>query len=422
VFLDEVAIRVRSGAGGSGAVSFRREKFVPRGGPDGGDGGRGGDVVLVASLGLNSLSHFTGRRLIAATRGGAGGRALRHGAAADSVRILVPVGTSVKTAEGGPLIGEVNREGEELLVARGGAGGRGNAHFADSRNQAPKYAELGEPAEEREILLELRLIADVGLVGAPNAGKSTLLGALTAATPRIASYPFTTLEPNLGVLEFEDGDRLVLADVPGLIEGASKGVGLGTDFLKHLAKTAVLVHVVDASLPVSDVRAVHDQVLAELRQYDEELPWRVHVIALNKVDLPQAELCAPSLVVDLGVDGVTCHPVSALEGQGLASLLDAIREAADSSRRPPPPALRIYHPEPFVGKVRVTQRGDVYHVRGKAIESIVARTDINNPEALVRMRRQLDTAGLREALLEAGAGLGDTVMIGLVEFLFDPDL
>jgi GTPase len=422
VFLDEVAIRVRSGAGGSGAVSFRREKFVPRGGPDGGDGGRGGDVVLVASQGLNSLSHLTGRRLVAAMRGGAGGRALRHGAAAESVRILVPVGTSVKAVEGGELIGEVNREGEELMVARGGAGGRGNAHFADSRNQAPKYAELGEPAEEREILLELRLIADVGLVGAPNAGKSTLLGALTAATPRIASYPFTTLEPNLGVLEFDDGDRLVLADVPGLIEGASKGVGLGTDFLKHLAKTAVLVHVVDASLPVPEVRAVHDQVLAELHQYDEELPQRVQVIALNKVDLPQAELCAPSLANDLGGDGVTCHPVSALQGQGLESLLDAIREAADSSRRPPPPALRIYHPEPVVEKVRVTRRDDVYHVRGKSIETIVARTDINNPEALVRMRRQLDTAGLREALLEAGAGLGDTVMIGVVEFLFDPDL
>lgn len=422
MFLDEVAIRVRSGAGGSGAVSFRREKFVPRGGPDGGDGGRGGDVILVASQGLDSLSHFRGRRLIAAPRGGTGGRSLRHGAAAESVRLLVPVGTSVKAAEGGDLIGEINSEGEELLVARGGAGGRGNAHFADSRNQAPKYAELGAPAEEREILLELRLIADVGLVGAPNAGKSTLLGALTAATPRIASYPFTTLEPNLGVVEFDDGDRLVLADVPGLIEGASKGVGLGTDFLKHLTKTAVLVHVVDASLPIPDARAVHDQVLAELRQYDQELPRRIRVIALNKLDLPQAQLSAQSLALTLEAAEVTCHRVSALERQGLESLLDAIREAAASSRRPPSPALRIYRPEPTVEKVRVTRRGGVYHVRGRAIEGIVARTDLNNPEALVRMRRQLDGAGLREALLGAGAGIGDTVMIGVVEFLFDPDL
>jgi GTPase len=422
VFLDEVSIRVRSGAGGSGAVSFRREKFVPRGGPDGGDGGRGGDVILVASQGLDSLSHFRGRHLIAARRGGSGGRSLRHGGAAEAARILVPVGTSVKAAEGGELIGEINGDGEELLVARGGAGGRGNAHFADSRNQAPKYAELGEPAQEREIVLELRLIADVGLVGAPNAGKSTLLAALTAAKPRIASYPFTTLEPNLGVVEFEDGDRLVLADVPGLIEGASQGVGLGTDFLKHLAKTAVLVHVVDASLPVPQARADHDQVLSELRQYDEELPERVRVIALNKLDLPDAERSAPRLAAELDADGVSSHMVSALEGQGLESLLDAIREAAANSRRPPRPALRIYHPEPVLEKIRVTLRGDVYHVRGKAIESIVARTDINNPEALVRMRRQLDNAGLRQALLGAGAGIGDTVMIGAVEFLFDPDL
>jgi GTP-binding protein len=422
VFLDEVIIRVRSGAGGSGAVSFRREKFVPKGGPDGGDGGRGGDVILVASQGLSSLSHFKGRRLIAAQRGGAGSRSLRHGAAADSVRLLVPVGTSVANGESGHLIGELNREGEELLVARGGRGGRGNAHFSDSRNQAPKYAELGEPATELDLRLELRLIADVGLVGAPNAGKSTLLAALTAATPKIASYPFTTLEPNLGVLEFEDGDRIVLADVPGLIEGASAGVGLGTDFLKHLAKTGVLVHVVDASLPPDDARALHDQVLAELRQYDAELPNRVRVVALNKLDLPEAEASAPLLARELASDRVAVQQVSARQGVGLGELVDTVREAVAAGRTPERPALRVYRPEPVQQKVRVTQDGDAYRVRGKAIEAIVARTDITNPDGLVRMRRQLDNAGLREALLAAGAGVGDTVMIGSVEFLFDPDL
>ena len=422
MFLDEVAIRVRSGAGGSGAVSFRREKFVPRGGPDGGDGGRGGDVVLVASQGLNSLSHFKGRRMIAAQRGGAGTRSLRHGAAAEPVRVLVPVGTSVTDDSNGDLIGELNREGEELLVARGGRGGRGNAHFADSRNQAPKYAELGEPAVELEIRLEMRLIAEVGLVGAPNAGKSTLLGALTAATPKIASYPFTTLEPNLGVVESEGGDRLVLADVPGLIEGASEGVGLGTEFLKHLAKTAVLVHVIDASMPPDEARGVHDQVLAELRQYDAELPGRVRVIALNKLDLPGAKLSAQALSQEMESGDVAIYQVSALQGQGLEELLEAIREAAAEGRTPHRPALRVYRPEPVQEKVRVAHKDDVYHVRGKAIEAIVARTDIENPDGLVRMRRQLDTAGLREALLQAGAGVGDTVMIGAVEFLFDPDL
>jgi GTP-binding protein len=422
VFLDEVSIRVRSGAGGSGAVSFRREKFVPKGGPDGGDGGRGGDVILVATQGLNSLSHFKGRRMIAAERGGAGTRSLRHGAAAEAVRVLVPVGTTVANAENGDLIGELNREGEELLVARGGRGGRGNAHFSDSRNQAPKYAELGEPAVELEIRLELRLIADVGFVGAPNAGKSTLLAALTAATPKIASYPFTTLEPNLGVVEFEDGDRIVMADVPGLIEGASEGVGLGTDFLKHLAKTGVLVHVVDASFPETEVLAIHDQVLSELRQYDAELPSRVRVIALNKLDLPEAERSAPALARRLESEGVAVQLVSALEGTGLGDLLEGIREAVASRRTPQRPALRVYRPEPVQEQVRVTHDGEAYHVRGKTIEAIVARTDITNPEGLVRMRRQLDTAGLREALLDAGAGVGDTVMIGAVEFLFDPDL
>ena len=422
MFLDEVSIRVRSGAGGSGAVSFRREKWVPKGGPDGGDGGRGGDVTLVASQGLNSLSHFKGRRMIAAERGGAGTRSLRHGAAAEPVRVLVPVGITVANAETGELIGELNRDGEELLVARGGRGGRGNAHFSDSRNQAPKYAELGEPAVELEIRLELRLIADVGLVGAPNAGKSTLLAAFTAANPKIASYPFTTLEPNLGVAEFEDGDRLVIADVPGLIAGASDGVGLGTDFLKHLAKTGVLVHVIDAAFPSEDARALHDQVLVELRQYDPELPSRVRVIALNKLDLAEAEQSAPLLARELGSEAIAVHQVSAREGTGLEDLLDTIRDAVAASRAPQRPALRVYRPEPVQEKVRVTHDGEAYHVRGNTIEAIVARTDITNPDGLVRMRRQLDKAGLREALLDAGAGIGDTVMIGAVEFLFDPDL
>jgi GTP-binding protein len=403
-------------------MTFRRDKYVPRGGPDGGDGGRGGDVVLVASQGLTSLSHFKGRRLVAARSGGAGARNLRHGAAADSVRVLVPCGTSVRDAASEELIGELNRDGEELVVAHGGRGGRGNSHFADSKNQAPRYAELGTPAEEKEIILELRLIADVGLVGAPNAGKSTLLAGLTAATPRIASYPFTTLEPNLGVVAFEDGDRFILADVPGLIEGAFEGMGLGTAFLKHLAKTAVLVHVVDASLPPIEARASYDQVVEELRRYDPELPQRVRVVALNKLDLPEADLTARRLAKDLSSQGVVCHKVSAREGHGLEALLQSIREAATSGRRPRAPALRIHHPEPTRARVRVTAQDGTYLVKGKNVEAIVARTDINNPEALAQMRRQLDALGLRQALFDAGAVVGDTVMIGKVEFLFDPDL
>ena len=422
MFLDEVRIHVRSGAGGAGVVTFRKEKYVPRGGPDGGDGGRGGDVILVASKGLTSLSHFKGRRLVAARRGGAGSRNLRHGAAAEPVRVLVPIGTAVRDADSGDLIGELNLDAEELVVARGGRGGRGNAHFADSRNQAPRYAELGTPAEEREVVLELRLIADVGLVGAPNAGKSTLLAGLTAATPRIASYPFTTLEPNLGVVAFEDGERLVLADVPGLIAGASEGAGLGTEFLKHLTKTGVLVHVVDASLPPLQAKAEYDHVVSELGRYDKELPGRVRVVALNKMDLPESELTARRLAKDIEAAGLVCRQVSAREGIGLEGLLDSIRDAATNRPVRRPAALRIYRPEPALEKIRIARRDGAYHVRGKGVEAIVARTDVNNPDALARMRRQLDVAGLREALLDVGAGVGDTVMIGTMEFLFDPDL
>ncbi|MEA2645903.1 MAG: GTPase, partial [Chloroflexota bacterium] len=299
MFLDEVRIVVRSGAGGPGSVSFRREKYVPKGGPDGGDGGRGGDVFLVGSQGLNSLAHFRGHRLVASERGGAGGRSLRHGADADDVRVLVPVGTVAHLADGTEVLGEITADGEELLVARGGKGGRGNAHFADSRRRSPKFAELGEPGQERELRLELQVIADVGLVGAPNAGKSTLLGALTAATPKVAGYAFTTLEPNLGVLDMPDGFRLTLADIPGLIEGASEGAGLGTAFLKHLTRTGLLVHVVDCARPAAESLADWRAVTEELRAYEAELPGRVRLVALNKIDVPGAAATAKSLAREL---------------------------------------------------------------------------------------------------------------------------
>ncbi|HEY8739493.1 MAG TPA: GTPase ObgE, partial [Candidatus Dormibacteraeota bacterium] len=303
MFLDEVRIRVRSGAGGPGAMTFRREKFVPNGGPDGGDGGDGADIVLVASAGLNSLSHFKGRRLVTGERGGSGGTALRHGADAEAVRLLVPVGTVAIDAADGELIGELTEPGSELVVARGGRGGRGNARFSNSRRQAPRFAELGEPSRELDLNLELRLIADVGLVGAPNAGKSTLLGALTAATPRIADYPFTTLEPNLGVLELPDGERLVLADVPGLIEGASEGVGLGTAFLKHLSRTSILVHLVDASAGSAEGRAAFDAVQEELQSFDPDLPKRVAVVVLNKTDVPGTARAVKALSKQLAAEG-----------------------------------------------------------------------------------------------------------------------
>ncbi|MHB8507919.1 MAG: GTPase ObgE [Candidatus Dormibacteria bacterium] len=421
-FLDEVTIHVRSGRGGAGSVSFRKEKFVPNGGPDGGDGGRGGDVFLVGTTGLNSLSHFQAKRSFAAMPGGAGSRNQRHGADAEPVRILVPVGTVVRDAVTEDPIGEVDGEGVEVLVVRGGKGGKGNAKFAGSRNQAPKYAELGEPAEERELHLELKLIADVGLVGAPNAGKSTLLAALTAATPKIADYPFTTLEPNLGVVEVEDGRRLVLADVPGLIEGASAGVGLGTAFLKHLSRTALLVYVLDCSAPLDEALETYRQVRTELNQYDPELAANVRVVALNKVDLPGAAATAAAAAAELEFEGVSCIAISARDGEGVRELMEeAFRAHARAmlvmERRP---LLRVYRPEPVRDKLVISGRKGSYHVSGKGIENIVARTDLNNPEALQRMRRQLDGIGLTDSLLEAGAQPGDTVFVGGLEFVFDP--
>jgi GTP-binding protein len=422
MFLDEVRIRVRSGAGGPGAVSFRREKYVPRGGPDGGDGGRGGDVSLVGSSGLNSLSHLRGRNLIAAERGGAGARALRHGADAEAVRVLVPVGLVVTDADSGEVIGEIAEDGEELLVARGGRGGRGNAHFAGSRRRAPRFAELGDPAEERDLVLELRLIADVGLVGAPNAGKSTLLSALTAANPKVAGYAFTTLEPNLGVLDYPDGSRLTLADIPGLLEGASEGAGLGTDFLKHLSRTSVLVHVVDCAQPIAACRKQWQGVIAELAGYSEGLPGRVRVAALNKIDLPGAVATAKRLGRELNGPGLECHAVSALTGEGLEDVIQALAVASEEPDVEARPVLKIYRPEPIRRRIKVTREGSAFRVQNRAVERIVARTELANPEALARMRQQLAVAGLRQALVDAGAVQGDAVVVGEMEFLFDPEL
>ena len=421
MFLDEVRIRVRSGAGGSGAMTFRREKFVPQGGPDGGDGGNGADIVLVASKGLNSLSHFKGHRVVSGERGGAGRKANKHGADAEAVRLLVPVGTVAIDDETGQLIGELTEDGAELVVARGGRGGRGNARFSNSRRQAPRFAELGEPSREVELQLELRLIADIGLVGAPNAGKSTLLGALTAATPRIADYPFTTLEPNLGVMELPDGDRLVLADVPGLIEGASEGVGLGTAFLKHLSRTSVLVHLVDASAGQAEALDAFGAVQQELADYDAELPGRVRLVVLNKLDVPGTARTARALQKALP-PGLEVLAVSAREGEGIDELVDAIARANILARRPQAPPLRVYRPEPEMSSMEVSRDGEAYVVTGTDVERIVNQTDMSNPDALDRMQSLLGAAGLREALLGAGAGQGDTISIGGLEFLFNPDL
>ena len=327
-FIDRVHIEVRAGDGGRGCISFRREKYVPRGGPDGGDGGHGGDVVLVGDRNLTTLLDFTYRRRFEAERGAHGRGADQRGADGATLRLRVPLGTVVSATTGGAPLGEVLHEGHELVVARGGRGGRGNAFFKSPTRQAPRHAQPGTPGEGRRLLLELKLIADAGLVGKPNAGKSTLLAALSAATPKIADYPFTTLSPVLGVVRVDDARSFVLADIPGLIEGAHSGRGLGLEFLRHVERARVLVLVIDAAS--GDPRADYDVLLGELESYAADLGRRRRVVALDKIDLLTADEIE-SVRATLAVQ----EPVVSISGatrQGLQDLVWRISEAIEAAR------------------------------------------------------------------------------------------
>src|SRR3984893_5446464 len=326
MFYDHTKIFVKAGDGGNGSIHFRREKFAPFGGPDGGDGGKGGSVYIEATNDLNTLVDYRYRQHFKATPGEAGARQKMHGAAGDDITLKVPCGTIVRDAESGELIADLVEAGQNVMVARGGRGGLGNVHFATSTHQAPREAQNGEPGEERWLMLELRLIADVGLVGYPNAGKSTLLSVVTAARPKIADYPFTTLTPNLGVVAVGQpgsGDEFgfVLADIPGLIEGAAQGVGLGHEFLRHVQRTRLLLHVLDgASLdrdPWQDFLTINN----ELHEYDELLAKRPQIIVLNKMDLPDAQERWPALKAEAEAAGYTVFAISAAANQGVDELM-----------------------------------------------------------------------------------------------------
>jgi GTP-binding protein len=394
---------------------------VPDGGPDGGDGGRGGDVLVVADSPDSTLSGFRERRSFAAGDGRAGGAAKRSGHRGADVVLHVPVGTIVR--EGDRVIADLDRAGVTALGARGGRGGRGNTKFATSTRQAPRAGELGDPGERRHIHLELRLIADIGLVGLPNSGKSTLLAALTSAQPKIAAYPFTTLHPNLGVAELEGGHTLVLADVPGLIEGASHGAGLGLEFLRHLERTRTLIHVVDASAGVDAARIALATVRGELEAYSPELAGRPSVIAFNKIDLPEASHASEGLVAEFPGS----FRISAQNGDGCGDLLLAAAELAGRVIRdapgPAPAGLhRIYRPRPRrVATSDVVREGDGFRVSGDVVERMVRRIDLDNEEAVARLQRKLAAAGVDAALAAAGCREGDTVFIGDAEFIYRDD-
>lgn len=336
MFIDRAVIVVKAGDGGNGCVSFRREKYVPKGGPDGGDGGHGGDVILVAKESLSTLLDFQYRQQFRAQSGAHGEGSTRHGKRGGSLIIPVPVGTVVKDASTGNLVADLAQHGQQLVVAKGGRGGRGNARFATSTRRAPRIAEPGGTGQERRLELELRLIADVGLVGFPNAGKSTLLSRVSAAKPKIADYPFTTTEPYLGVVALSDGRSFVLADIPGLIEGAHHGAGLGHAFLRHIARTRVLIHLIDLSAPERDPIEDLDIVNRELWQYDAALKERPMLVALNKIDVPEAREKVNSISGVIEAQGYRVFAVSGATGEGVDALMRAAAGLLEEARRPEP--------------------------------------------------------------------------------------
>jgi GTP-binding protein len=425
MFTDRVKIFVKSGDGGAGALSFRREKFVPRGGPDGGSGGRGGNVVLEVSKQLNSLQDFRYKHHFAAARGGRGGGSRRHGKDAPDIVLQVPPGTLVKDEEG-KTIADLVADRQRLVVAKAGRGGRGNASFKTSTRQTPRFAELGEPGESRWLWLELRLIADVGLLGLPNAGKSTLLSAATAAKPKIADYPFTTLEPLLGVVELGEDTTFVIADLPGLIEGASEGAGLGLQFLRHVDRTRVLIHIIDAA--AGDQHKLwndYQQVRSELKKYSAALARRPHLVALNKMDAVRDTSEVVAFRQRMVKLRRRTFPISAKTGEGVQDLLWAsarMLEKRKTAAAPEPlPALKVYRGPSSAQPFTIEPIEGGYRVSGNQLERLLAMTDMTNPEGLAHFQRMLDRWGLNDALARQGARGGETVRISDVEFLYDPE-
>ncbi|HEY8437607.1 MAG TPA: GTPase ObgE [Candidatus Limnocylindrales bacterium] len=428
MFLDRVTIFVKAGDGGDGAATFRREAHVPRGGPDGGDGGRGGSVFLRVDAGETTLRDFRYKHHFKAAAGGRGERARRHGAAGDDLVLAVPPGTAVLDEESGELIADLVAVGQTAMIARGGRGGLGNTHFKTSTHQAPKHAQRGEPGEERRLRLELRLIADIGLVGLPNAGKSTLLAALTAARPKIADYPFTTLEPNLGVMDLAadvaaagaepDERRPTIADVPGLIEGASSGAGLGHAFLRHVERTRVLLHVVDGS--GRDPEWDHDVIRDELRAHDPALLEKPVLVVFNKIDRAAAAEAWPAFRRAREAAGEAVAAISAADGTGLTDLRRRIAEllpAAAELGTPPEPAGVVVHRIEALGEgFSVDAEGDgSFRVKGRRIERVAAQTNFDIEESAERFQRELARLGIDDELRRRGIRAGDTVRIGSTE-------
>lgn len=419
MFFDHAKIYIKGGDGGNGVVAFRREKYVPYGGPSGGDGGKGGDVILVTDPGLRTLADFRYKRHYKAERGWHGQGKNMHGSGGEDLVIRVPPGTILRDAETGEMIADLVGFEERFVVAKGGRGGRGNARFSSAQNRVPTLAENGEPGQERWLELELRLLADVGLIGLPNAGKSTLISIISAAKPKIADYPFTTLVPNLGVVQGQNGESFVVADIPGLIEGAHQGAGLGHDFLQHIERTKLLIHVLDAA-PTDGRDIVQDFSIInkELELYNPKLLHRPQLVAVNKMDLTQAKENLQRLIDHLA-EQHEVFPISAATGQGVEILMQRVAEvlALLPDEEPGPVTEPVIH-RMIEGKERFTigREGPVFIVAGKEVERHLAMTNFDNEAAVKRFAKILKMIGVDRALKDLGAKSGDMVRIKKMEF------
>lgn len=423
MFADRARIYVRSGKGGDGCVSFRREKYVPAGGPDGGDGGRGGDVILEVDEGLNTLIDFRNTRKYKAEDGRPGDKKNCRGKDGQDIVLKVPPGTVVKEAESGQVIVDMSGENRRVVLLKGGRGGSGNQHYATSTMQAPKYAQPGQPAQELELLLELKVIADVGLVGFPNVGKSTFLAKVTNARPKIANYHFTTLNPNLGVVDLEDAKGFVIADIPGLIEGAAQGVGLGHEFLRHIERTRLIVHIVDAAStegrdPIEDIHAINK----ELAAYDEKLASRPQIIAANKIDMIYGgdEDPVEKIRAAFAPEGVPVYGISALSGKGVRDLLYAVNNRLEELGEEPITFEQEFFPEfhfdtenePYT--VEYDAKADEYVVEGPRIEKMLSYTNLESEKGFKFFQDFLKKQGILAQLEALGIEEGSTVrMYGL---------
>ncbi len=416
MFFDEAKIYVKSGDGGDGMISFRRESHVPRGGPNGGDGGHGGDIVFYVDAHVGSLVKFHRNVHFRAENGRNGGKARKTGASGPALRLPVPPGTMIRDAESGDLIADLTEEGQEVIILAGGRGGRGNIHFANSVQQTPLIAERGEPGEETWLVLELKLIADVGIVGVPNAGKSTLLSVVSAAQPKIANYPFTTLQPNLGVASLDEYETMVLADIPGLIEGAAGGAGLGHEFLRHIERTRILIHLLDgaAKEPLTDWAMINQ----ELALYDTNLGLRLderpQLVVLNKMDLPDAMAWEPLVEEEVRKAGFEFCSISAASGQGVQAMLYKAKKMLAEA----PEVYATLNEEVVIRAVEdesvftIEREDGGWRVRGRKIERIAAMTYFEFEATLLRFQQILESMGISKALEEAGVQIGDTVYIG----------